>query len=328
MKKPKQFLALLTIIFLTSCNNGQTSNATTSGDDLTTIKELTNKWNDCVVKQDMQTLATLYADQASVYGVSISKAQAISNKEDFFKKHTDFNQSITGDITVTKVTDNQHKVSFPKRSSFSGKTSDVKGHLLFDKVDGNWKITNESDDVTDKNVSKIKQDKSDGPKIGQSIGGDFDGDGVNEFAFSVKTKEGKGNPFEDGTSDEYAVNFSNDKLKSLPVSCCGFLLVNEGDLNNDGSDEFTIFQSPMNGCTNFVRTFTYSKGTWKELYEPFMYSVGCGVDITDEEFLNWVTLENGSVYYREPDPNDEHLLNADGDKIIFSRLLKTKAKLK
>jgi hypothetical protein len=59
-----------------------------------------------------------------------------------------------------------------------------------------------------------------------------------------------------------------------------------------------------------------------------MYSVGCGVEITDEEFLNWVTLENGSVYYREPDPNDEDLLNADGDKIIFSRLLKTKAKLK
>jgi hypothetical protein len=328
MRKLKQFAALLTIIFLTSCNNGQTRNATTSGDDISTLKELTNKWNDCVVKQDMQTLATIYADQVSVYGFSISKTQAISNKEDFFKKHTDFNQSITGDITVTKVTNNQYKVSFPKRSSFSGKTSDVQGYLLFDKVDGNWKITNESDDITDKNVSKVKQDKSDGPKIGQSISGDFDGDGLNEFAFSVKTKEGKGNPVEDGTPDEYAVNFSNDKLKSIPASCCGFLLVNEGDLNNDGSDEFTIFQSPMNGCTNYVRTFTFSKGTWKELYEPFMYSVGCGVEITDEEFLNWVTLDNGSVYYREPDPNDEHLLNADGDKIIFSRLLKTKVKLK
>ena len=179
----------------------------------------------------------------------------------------------------------------------------------------------------DKNVSKVKQDKSDGPKVGQRISGDFDGDGISEFAFSVKTKEGKGNPVEDGTPDEYAVNFSNDKLKSLPVGCCGFLLVNEGDLNNDGSDEFTIFQSPMNGCTNTVRTLTYSKGTWKDLYEPFMYSVGCGVEVTDEEYLNWVTLDNGSVYYREPDPNDEHLLNADGDKIIFSRLLKTKAKL-
>ena len=76
-------------------------------------------------------------------------------QKDFFKKHSDFKQSITGDITVTKVTSQQYKVSFPKRSTFNGKTSYVQGYLLFEKVSDTWKITNESDDLTDKNIAKV-----------------------------------------------------------------------------------------------------------------------------------------------------------------------------
>ena len=154
MNKSILLFSFLTVIFLTSCNNNQNSVKAVSK-DTTTIKELTVKWNDCLIKQDLQTLATLYAEQVSLYGTSISKEQAVSNKEGFFKKYSDFNQSITGDITVTKVTDQQYKVRFPKRSTFNGKTSDVQGYLLFDKVSDKWKITNESDDLTDKNITNI-----------------------------------------------------------------------------------------------------------------------------------------------------------------------------
>ena len=139
---------------MTSCNNNQNS-VKDASNDTTTIKELTVKWNDCLIKQDLQTLTTLYAEQVSLYGTSISKEQAVSNKEDFFKKYSDFNQSITGEITITKVTDQQYRASFPKRSTYNGKTSDVNGYLLFDKVSDTWKITNESDDLTDKNITKV-----------------------------------------------------------------------------------------------------------------------------------------------------------------------------
>ena len=154
MSKSIQLFLFLALILLTSCNSNQNSGKDASN-DTTTIKELTVKWNDCLVKQDLQTLKTLYAEQVSLYGTSISKDQAVSNKEDFFKKYSDFNQSITGEITITKVTDQQYKVRFPKRSTFNGKTSDVNGYLLFDKVSDTWKITNESDDLTDKNITKV-----------------------------------------------------------------------------------------------------------------------------------------------------------------------------
>jgi len=154
MTKSIQLFSFLTIIFLTSCSNNQNGVKAVSI-DTTTIKELTIKWNDCLIKQDLQTLKTLYAEQVSLYGTSISKEQVISNKKSFLKKHPDFNQSITGDITITKVTEQQYTVRFPKHSIFNGKTSDVQGYLLFDKLSDAWKITNESDDLTDKNIATV-----------------------------------------------------------------------------------------------------------------------------------------------------------------------------
>lgn len=145
---------ILTLVALSSCNNVQKSD-NTAVNDTAIIKDLTIRWNDCLVKQDLQTLKSLYAEQVSLYGTSISKEQTILNKRDFFKKYSDFNQSITGEITVTKVTDQQYKASFPKRSTYNGRTSDVQGYLIFDKLSGNWLITNESDEITDRNITKV-----------------------------------------------------------------------------------------------------------------------------------------------------------------------------
>ena len=76
--------------------------------------------------------------------------QAISSKENFFRKHSDFNQSIVSKISVIKITDEKYKATFTKRSTFNKKTTDVKGYLIFNKISGSWKIINESDDLTDK----------------------------------------------------------------------------------------------------------------------------------------------------------------------------------
>ncbi|MCH5597485.1 FEKKY domain-containing protein [Niabella ginsengisoli] len=106
--------------------------------------------------------------------------------------------------------------------------------------------------------------------IGEEIQGDFDGDGKLEFAKAVKVKEGQGNPVEDGTPDEYEIQFSNHKLKPIKAGCCDIRLVNEGDLNNDGSNEFSIFQAPMNGCTYTMTTYSYSNKSWKQIVKPFL----------------------------------------------------------
>lgn len=161
-------------------------------------------------------------------------------------------------------------------------------------------------------VSVKLQDKtSQGEKtnkllIGEKIEGDFDGDGKNEFAFVTKTKEGEGNPIVDGTPDEYTISFSNSVLKPIIIGCCEAQLINEGDLNQDGKDDFSIFQAPMNGCTYSMTSYSLQNSNWKQIIESFLISTGCD-GFTAEDLQNTIFIENKTVYKMERDPNDESL---------------------
>lgn len=140
----------------------------------------------------------------------------------------------------------------------------------------------------------------------QKIFGDFNGDGNNEYAYSALTKKGKGNPIEDGTADEYEIQFSDKNIMPIKVDCCWFRLVKEGDLNNDGADEFSIAQNPMNGCIGSFKTFTIKNNRVSLLFEPFTFFRCDEVTIKGLEGL--VIKENDVLYYREIDPNGDGLI--------------------
>ncbi|MEL1242784.1 hypothetical protein AAEO56_00810 [Flavobacterium sp. DGU11] len=160
-------------------------------------------------------------------------------------------------------------------------------------------------------------------KVGDTIYGDFNGDGKLENAFRVLIKKGYGNPVEDGIPDEYEIHFSDKRIKPVKVDCCWFKLINEGDLDKDGANEITIVQAPMDGCIGSVNTFTIKAGKSYRLIHPF--TIYWCADITDSELQKLVVSENNSIYYYEANPNDENLLSDNGDKIRFERLIKNKA---
>lgn len=154
------------------------------------------------------------------------------------------------------------------------------------------------------------------PSVGTSVQGDFNGDRQKEFAFSVQTTKGEGNPIDDGTPDEYSVYFSTDMIKSLAVGCCDIRLINEGDLNADGRDEISIYQAPMNSYTYSMTTYSFINNAWKVVIETFLISTA-GDYINDEDLQKRIFKENGSVYFYDTDDNDENF-----------KLVKTKITLK
>lgn len=163
------------------------------------------------------------------------------------------------------------------------------------------------DSVSVKMESKTSQEKKTTKfLVGAKIEGDFDGDGKNEFATVTKTKQGEGNPIEDGTPDEYTISFSTTSLKAIPINCCEATLINEGDLNNDGKDDFSVFQAPMNGCTYAMTTYSLQNSDWKQIIETFLVPTGCD-GFTAEDLQNRIFIENKTVYKLETDPNDESL---------------------
>jgi len=143
------------------------------------------------------------------------------------------------------------------------------------------------------------------PTDSNTIAGDFNGDGHTDSAFVILTKEGYGNPVEDGVPDEYAVQFSDTLLSPVNINCCEARLFNAGDLNKDGADEILVFQAPMNGNTYWLSVWTYKTRQWKTLIEPILVPTG-GDYIADEDVQKRVFLENDTLYFLKEDVNDEH----------------------
>lgn len=140
---------------------------------------------------------------------------------------------------------------------------------------------------------------SNGQTTGKKITADFDGDGKKEIATLIKTKEIEGNPLEDGTPAAFEIRFSNKRLSVIKIET-NASLVAEGDLNNDGSDDFSIFQSPMNGCTWSMTTFSWNNGKWANLVPTFLVPTACA-PISQIAVQQMVFKEKGKICYFRKD---------------------------
>ena len=154
---------------------------------------------------------------------------------------------------------------------------------------------------------EIKEDNINLPTVGEKVQGDFDGDGQMEFATALKIREGQGNPVEDGTPDEYAIQFSVDNLKTIELGCCEILLINEGDLNQDGADDISVFQAPMNGCMYTMTTYAWVNGNWKQIVESFLIPTNCE-KLSNEELQKRIFKEDNAIYHYDTDLNDGNLV--------------------
>jgi hypothetical protein len=163
-------------------------------------------------------------------------------------------------------------------------------------------------------------------KVGDKIYGDFNGDGKFEYAFRVLTKKGQGNPVEDGSPDEYELKFSDKNIKSIRDDFYWFTLINEGDLDNDGSDEISVREEPMNGCIGNVKTFTIKNGKSSYLFEPFSFYRGTCDNNMSINPQDLVENDNGIVYYYEYnadadlEPKGVYSLNGKGKKIFGKKI--------
>lgn len=134
------------------------------------------------------------------------------------------------------------------------------------------------------------------------IEGDFNGDSVPDLAFGVLFKAHS--PEQDMQND-YIVRFSDKRIHPIPAIPGRLRLINEGDLNNDGRDEITIFRESLHGCMYFVMTYTNTNGQWRELADPWVFPYYCDF-VSDEDLQNRIVLEDGTIYFYEADVNDEN----------------------
>jgi hypothetical protein len=162
-----------------------------------------------------------------------------------------------------------------------------------------------------------KETKSNAPKeapgsiankletVGEKIQGDFNGDKEPEWAIVIKVAESQGNQVEEGTSAMYQLQFSNTNLPPINIGCCDVRLINEGDLNNNGTDEVSLFQAPVNGCVYSMTTYSFKSGNWLQIVQPFLIPAGCD-GTSNEDLQKRIFTEDNNIYYLDADLNDEN----------------------
>lgn len=141
--------------------------------------------------------------------------------------------------------------------------------------------------------------------VGSSIYGDFNGDGIKEYAFAVQTQKGIGNAIENGVPGTYSVYFSTENILEISAGCCEITLINEGDLNGDGADDISLYQAPLNGNTYTMSTYSFQDSIWTTLIQPFSIPT-TGTVLTPTELQGRVFKEDGILYYLDTAVNDEN----------------------
>lgn len=124
-----------------------------SPEDVATLTALVGEWDTMLNSRDEAMAYSLYAPSVMYYTQRCSVEEILSVVRKFYAKNPDFSQT-SYDLHFSKVKEGILRCDFKKSTVSGGKTKDYPSYLEFTKMDGRWRISCESDAVTDHNINK------------------------------------------------------------------------------------------------------------------------------------------------------------------------------
>lgn len=257
-----------TILFATfiSCNNSQKKSKKKSEIEIEpNLDTLVYKWNDAHNNSDYKLFSELYYNEVVFYTAILSNSACTEKKKSLLSKFDDFHQTI-GELSIEEISDKEFKCSFIKTCTMNGNSFEYPSYLIFTKTRSGWKISTESDLVSDENIAKMNLPKN-------AVAGDFNSDGAPEMMWLEAPKFPKNQNDENFGECEgdciCYIKFSDENIPPILVkTCIGGYPVNEGDLNNDGSDEIGILPDWWTSYWKGYFVYTLKNGQWEYLVEP------------------------------------------------------------
>ena len=124
------------------------------------IKELVYIWNEASSNADFDTLKQILADKIEYYQTTVSRDYYIKDQKKFFERNPVYGQVLRGDIEVEQISNKQVRAEFVKEVTTKKGIKYYPSYLVFEKINGKWKIVLESDLISDENIKNRKTSKT------------------------------------------------------------------------------------------------------------------------------------------------------------------------
>jgi hypothetical protein len=232
--------------------------------DSVKVAHLVRQWNGCHNLKYVDNLYGLYDSRVFFYGVDRSRAECLGIKRKMLQKYPDYFQRIIGGISVRKQPDGTFKCTFTKYLTVGQVTAPVPSYLIMKKnTEDRFVIIAESDPETDNRAQIMKDSVEFIQQLftasNTEIKGNFSGGGQAETLYVFP-------PDDPACSDcVTSLFFSNEQLPPLEIkNANGVNVLNEGDLDGDGADEFSVLTLGRTGDSRMI-VYTFKRGQWVQL---------------------------------------------------------------
>jgi hypothetical protein len=268
------FIFVFTAALVSSCSMCSRKKKTTHDSDFTTIKEsykmlpeeqqivigMVYDWNRLHDSINIDSIEAFYNPSVLFYKKIYSGRSIVSVKKYKISRSDSYRQLIVGRIGIYPSDTGDYKCEFLKLVTINGRPNVYHTYLVFKKLDSvTFKIIVESDKEADMRPDLVdlfeKFEESE-----DMSAGDFNGDGQKEDLVIIKPEQDTSGRY---LSSQTKVSFTNFELPEIVLeNCVGVNVLNENDVDGDGSDDFSIVLKRPDGTTGEVILYSFKRGKW------------------------------------------------------------------
>ena len=268
---------LFSILMMSSCSSCGRKKKKANEEDFTSIQQsykmlpeeqqivigLVYDWNRLHDSAHIDSIKTFYNNPVLFYKKTFSAQGIVSVKKYKIKRADTYRQLIIGRIGIYPSDTGDYKCEFLKLVTINGKPSVYHTYLVFKKLDSTtFKIIVESDKEADMRPDLVslfeKFEESE-----DMSSGDFNGDNNKEDLIILKPEPDSSGRY---ASTQTKISFTNFDLPEIVLeNCVGVNVLNENDVDGDGSDEFSVVLKRPDGNVGEVVLYSFKRGRWEQL---------------------------------------------------------------
>jgi hypothetical protein len=226
------------------------------------IINMVYNWNDLHDSVNIYGLDSMYNNVVSFYKKTFYKKTLIETKKNRIASANTYKQRIIGRIGIYPSDTGDYKCEFLKLVTMNEVPKVYHTYLIFKKINNAWKIIVESDKESDAQpelanlFTAFEESES-------TSEGDFNGDGEKEELIVIKPEQDSSGNY---LSTSTKISFTNLNLEEITIdNCIGVNILNENDVDGDGSDDFSVVIKTPDGANGDVILYSLKRGKWKQL---------------------------------------------------------------